>query len=230
MDDDETFEALSKVIEPELQPARRLRRPWVRAVSVLPYAAFCVTVLIVTRGLRGDADVVGPWLLWGFGSVQLIAAFLVFRKVLRESIPGKTGRPQAWLGALGVVLFLQLAVAALTNAQSPRILSPERAMSVGLTCMGIMSIVGVPVLLLGLTLASKGLPARPRIIGLVSGLAGGLIAEAVYRSHCPYTHLTHMLAWHSGAVVLLGSLGFFSGAVWDLKRTGAWRQRRSPRK
>lgn len=226
MDDDKTLAALAKAIEPELEPTPRLSAPWKRAVGVVPYAALCLSVLTVTRGLRGDSDVVGPWLLWGLGSVQLIAAFFVFRSVLREALPGSSGRPKAWLLALGVVLSLQIGISMLTQAKSPVFLASERALTVGLTCFGIMSMVGVPVLILGLFLASRGLPARPRIIGLVAGLAGGLLAEAVYRTHCPYTHLTHMLSWHTGAVVLLGALGFFAGATWDLKRTAEWKRRR----
>lgn len=226
MDDDKTLEALTAAIRPETEPIRKIAPPWRRALVLVPYALVAVAVLTLSRGVRSDAALLGPWFLFGVSAVQLAASYALFRIVLRETIPGSSSRPWAWTAAAGLVVLVQLASSEWTAIRSPYPMAAGRELSVGAACLGFMSVIGVPVLLFGMIYASRGIPLRPRLTGLSLGLVGGLAAEAIYRTHCPYSHLGHMVAWHTGAVVFLALVGFFAGTVWELQRVERWRQRR----
>lgn len=227
MADDKTLEALTAAIESEESAAPRMSTPWRRAFVLVPYALVALAVLTVIRGARPDAEILGRWMLFGLSAVQLAASYALFRFVLHEAIPGRATRPWTWVGVASGVVVLQLGVSEWTQHRSPFPMDPERAFGIGSTCLGLMTLVGVPMLAIGMVLASRGLPLRPRLTGLATGLVGGLLAEAIYRTHCPYTHLTHMLVWHAGAVAFLALVGFFAGAAWEAQRVERWRERRA---
>jgi hypothetical protein len=180
-------------------------------------------------GVRSDASSLGYVFLWGLSFAQLFLAYGMFYLLVRETIPGHSARPTLWIATFVVIVIAQLGVAYVSFTRSPVVLDPDSTLRIGAICLSSMSLIGLPVLAVFLTLASRGLPLRPRITGLASGLVGGLVAEAIYRTHCPYTHLDHMFPWHTTAVALLGLVGFFAGAAWELSRVRAWRQRRGSR-
>lgn len=177
--------------------------------------------------MRSDASTLGFGLLWGLTLLQLLMAYGVFYLVIRETLPGNAARPALWIAIFVAVILAQLGVSRVTFWSSPMVIEPERALRVGASCLYRMSLIGLPVLGLCLFLASRGLPLRPRVTGLASGLLGGLVAEAIYRTHCPFSHFDHMLPWHTGAVAVLGLAGFFAGAAWELTRVRRWRHRRN---
>jgi hypothetical protein len=206
-----------------------MRAPWRRALAIVPVALLLLAAIALRLGVRSDASALGFSLLWGLSLLQLLLAYGIFYLLVRETIPGSSARPALWVVTFVAVTLAQLGVGYLTFSRSPMIVEPERALRVGATCLYRMSLIGVPILALGLVVASRGLPLRPRITGLGAGLLGGLVAEAIYRTHCPFAHLDHMLPWHTSAVALLGIVGFFAGAAWELARVRHWRERRSPR-
>jgi hypothetical protein len=227
MGEDKTFESLAAAIESDTSRVRADPSPGKKAIGILPYALLALATMTLVFGLRRDASELGAWVLWGLGAVQLLVAYGIFLLVVRDTIPGRAARPGIWLAALVAVVGAQLGVAYLTFGRSPLMVPSEREVAIGASCLARMTLVALPVLLLALVVASRGLPLRPRIIGLVSGFASGLVAEAVYRTHCPFSHTSHVLPWHGGAVALLGLIGFFAGAVWGLRQTRMWRRRRS---
>ena len=86
--------------------------------------------------------------------------------------------------------------------------------------------IGLLPLAIGLFLVARGLLHRPVLSGLSIGLASGLVAESLYRAHCPYSGFEHMLPWHSGAIVLMSMAGLVAGWVWSRRQTREWRGRR----
>jgi hypothetical protein len=185
--------------------------------------------IALSLGVRSDATKLGFTLLWGLSFLQLTLAYGIFYLVIRETVPGNAARPALWLATFVAIILVQLGVGQVTFWASPTIIQPERALRVGASCLYRMSLIGLPVLGLCLILASRGLPLRPRMTGLAAGLLSGLVAEAIYRTHCPFSHVGHMLPWHTGAVAVLGLAGFFTGVVWELARVRHWRHRRSAR-
>lgn len=216
-------------IQPDIARVDRIATPWRRALAILPLALLVLTAVTLRLGVRSDASALGFGFLWGLTFLQLVVAYVIFYVLVRETIPGRSARPAHWVAAFIVIVLAQLCVGYLTFTQSPMLVDPERALRVGASCLYRMSLIGLPVLALGLFLASRGLPMRPRITGLAAGLIGGLVAEAIYRTHCPFSHLDHMFPWHTSAVAILGLVGFFAGAAWELGRARQWRQRRSHR-
>lgn len=206
-----------------------MRAPWRRALAVAPIALLLLAAVTLRLGVRSDASTLGFGLLWGLTFLQLLLAYGIFYFLIRETMPGSSARPALWVGTFVAVVVAQLGVGYVTYSQSPIVIETERALPVGATCLYRMSLIGLPILALGLVVASRGLPLRPRITGLGAGLIGGLAAEAIYRTHCPFAHLEHMFPWHTSAVALLGIVGFFAGAAWELARVRQWRERRTRR-
>lgn len=226
---DETFDRLRLEISRDLKPVRPLSSAWVRVLFLVPYALLALAVLLLVSDLRADAPELGPEILWGLATLQLLVAYLVFSIALRQAVPGDTAGSKPWLGFPALVLGVQFGVAMWTYRYSGLVVPPERVVTYGLVCFGMMAVIGLAPLAGGLLLLSRGLPLKPRLAGLVSGFAAGLLAEAVYRTHCSFSQWSHIVPWHGGAVVLLGLAGFWAGLLWDERRLREWRTRHSPR-
>jgi hypothetical protein len=227
---DETFQRIRSEIAHDMRPVRRLSSGWLRALFVLPYALLALVLLLLVTGLRSDSQDLGLEVLWGLGFLQLLSAYLIFSVALRQAVPGDAVNPKFWLASPALALLVPMVVAIWTYMESPLEIPAERVLGYGLACFSLTSLLGVLPLVIGLWLLSRGLPLRPRVAGLLTGLGGGLLAEAVYRMHCPYSHLSHVLPWHGGAVLLLGLVGFCSGVLWENRRLRQWQdQHRSLR-
>ena len=214
----------------DFQPVRPMASAGSLAVkAVVVTAALLVAGVLTLLGLRGDADAVGPWTLWGAFVFELVLTYALFAMLFSETVPSRKLRPSVWAAVPPLIFAVQLGVAYLTYLNSPLTPALDRATSVGVTCMGRMALMGLIPLGLGFWLLSRGLPLRPRLSGLLVGLVSGLLADSVYRLHCPYSAHQHILNWHSVAVLLLGILGFGAGVLWDLMAIRRWRARRSGR-
>ena len=203
---------------------------FILAARVVAIAAVLLTtVVLITLGLRRDAAELGPWMLWGLLLLELALIYGLFAVLFSEVVPSRKLRTAVWLLIPPVILAVQLIVAYVTYLRSPLQPTLERATTVGLSCMGWMVLIGLVPMALGFWLLSRGLPLRPRLSGLMVGLVAGLVADAVYRLHCPYSALDHIFSWHSASVLLLGILGFIAGTFWDRLTIRRWRARRAPK-
>jgi hypothetical protein len=90
-----------------------------------------------------------------------------------------------------------------------------------------ISLLGVVPALTALWLLTRGLPLRPKLAGLFAGLAGGMLAEGVYRLHCGLSHPGHVAPWHTGAVLVIGLLGGVFGLWWERNRIRRFLNQRS---
>ena len=224
MSNDETFQRIRSEIAQDLRPVKRLSSGWLRALFILPYAFFALAVLLLALGLRSDSENLGPGVLWGLGFLQLMVAYFIFYIALRQAVPGEAVGPRVWLAFPAIILLVQMVVAMWTYRYSPLEIPSERVLPYGLACFSLTSLFAVVPLVIGLWLLSRGLALRPRVAGLLTGLGGGLLAEAVYRMHCPFSQLTHVLPWHGGAVLMLGLVGFCSGVLWEALRLRRWEE------
>lgn len=226
MDDRATLEK-----QLEFEPVHPMTSSWwLAGKAVVVTAALLVACVLALLGLRGDAVAVGPWTLWGAFLFELGLTYALFAALFSEAVPSRKLKPSVWLSVPLLIFAAQLAVAYLTYLQSPLTPTAERVTTVGLMCMGRMALMGLIPLGLGFWLLSRGLPLRPRLSGLLVGLVSGLLADSVYRLHCPYSAHEHILNWHSVAVLLLGILGFGAGTLWDLMILRRWRDRRRERR
>ncbi len=220
---DETFDRIRSRIASDLRPVKPLRRDWIRSLFVIPYALAGLGVLLLSLGLRRDAQELGPEILWGLAVLEFLAAYLIVFVALRQAVPGNTTSPRVWVGLPLLALALQSGVAWWSYQSSPLPVPPGQTLRYGMACFGLMSVFGLVPLALSLWLLSRGLPLRPRIAGLLAGFGGGLVAEAIYRSHCPYSNLNHVITWHGGAILMLGLMGFCCGVWWESLRARRWR-------
>jgi len=54
---------------------------------------------------------------------------------------------------------------------------------------------------------SRGAPTRPRLAGLIAGLAAGGIGGAVYATHCVDDSALFLVTWYTIAIGLVGAVG-----------------------
>jgi hypothetical protein len=76
-------------------------------------------------------------------------------------------------------------------------------------------ILGIPFLVVVTWLAARALPICARTVGLLSGVGGGVMADATWRMVCPVSEPSHVLSSHLGPVVFLGAIGFLLGWAWE---------------
>jgi hypothetical protein len=223
---DETFTRIRSEVSRDLRPVKPLSSGWVRALFLLPYALLTLAVFLFGVGLRSDARALGPAILWGLLILQLLFAYLILFVALRHGVPGNAVSPKMWLGLPLLVLSLQVGVALLTYQYSPLEPPPDRVEQYGLICLGTMSFLGLVPLAVVVWLLSRGFPLQPRVAGLLTGFGSGLVAEALYRTHCPYSNMSHILVWHVGAVLMLGLVGLCCGLYWESRRLRRWERQR----
>jgi hypothetical protein len=146
-------------------------------------------------------------LSWLPSCVALGLAYLLFVLAGRESIPGEGIRPVPailWsLAACGI----HLAIAHLTYQESPLRLPPDHAGEAHTMCIVATLAIGAPLILFGVRIARRGLLIRPWVAGLLTGVSAGVVADAVWRLHCPYTGPEHFFLAHTGPYLALTVIG-----------------------
>jgi hypothetical protein len=91
----------------------------------------------------------------------------------------------------------------------------EYVWSLCLLCFRHELLLGLPFLLVISWLAVRALPVRPRTIGLLSGVGGGIVADATFRLICPGSDPTHVMSGHLAPIFVLGVLGYLLGFIWE---------------
>lgn len=228
LDKSQSEEDLLGELEKQLEftPVDPLPSPWALSARVVGIAApLLATSLLVVLNLRVDHDAVGPWILWGGLAVELAVLFLLFALLFSETVPSRRIRTTLWLLVPVTVIALQIGVSQATFLASPLEPALERSFAAGTGCMRRMLLLGVLPLALGLWLATKGTP-RPALAGTMLGLFSGLLAESVYRLHCPYSGLEHVLRWHTPTILIMGLVGLAAGLAWDYTAVREWSRRR----
>jgi hypothetical protein len=187
-------------IAADLEPARPLRPPLVRALVLAPIAAAIVIAVPALHFFRSDMPALGLLRAWGFSIGQAIAGIVVVAVALREAIPGRS-LPRA-LGAAIVAcgLAIPAVVLALTSNAFDIGPAPGHEFADGIGCFRVSAVAALPALMVAAFLAARALPMRPSFAGAIYGLGSGLIADAGLRLYCEYSQPEHVLLAHGGAI------------------------------
>jgi hypothetical protein len=129
--------------------------------------------------------------------------------VAREGIPGAHVPLTYIICGVAVLLAARVVLAVATYAQNPCEAPPGEFLRLVLACTGAIIVLATPLLLLVWYSVRKALPTRPAFCGLLAGLAAGVAAETLWRLHCPYSDLAHVLTTHIAPLALLAGIGAF---------------------
>lgn len=212
---------LKEEVGRDLAPVTPLRAPSVSALVTLPLGLFVASIVLVVYGLRGDAAGLGLWPLWGPAFAMVAAAYALVVLALRERIPGASASRVWWVALPVGAIVLQLASALYTYGYAG---PSSSAVSWGRksVCLWHIPLLALPAVLVVLWLLSRGLTFRPRLAGLMGGLSGGVLSEGIFRLHCAWSEPSHIIPWHTGAILLTGVLGLLGGVWWERRKLDAW--------
>ncbi len=222
MSRDSGFERVRREVASNLVPVTPLRSPWKTALVALPLVVATLSLVLVYFGLRSDAEAIGPWPLWGPATLMILAAYGALVMALAQRSPETTVSWVWWTALPVAVVGLQLGGAYWTYLQSQPPLAGGQSEAM---CFWRVSLLGLPSVLIVLWLLSRGFPLRPKVAALTAGTAGGVLAEGIYRLHCGLSHPSHIVTWHTGAVLVMGLLGLLTGLWWERRRLDAWPER-----
>jgi len=211
-------EALRRAVEAEMRPVRPLSPVWRRTLTVAAIAAAAVAAALATYSLRDDLGVIPQWLGWGSSAMQFLIGVVLIGLALREAVPGRAVPPGAAAGALVLGFAFQLAVSVATWVASPGPAFSWAGFTGGVVCMRNEITFALPALIVTLWLVVRALPLRPAMAGAFGGTGAGLVADGINHLLCPMSDLRHVVAWHTGAVLLLALAGWLAGALWERAR------------
>jgi Negative regulator of sigma F len=191
---------LRETIARDLKPARPLRSPWIRALTLLPIAAVVVIAIPSLHVFRSDLAALGIVRTWGFSFGQALAGVLIVATALRESIPGRTLSRAGLLLTFAIGLVVPFVVILLTATRFDIGSAPGQGFAEGASCFRLSAMAAVPALVAAAILTARALPVRPLVAGALYGLGCGLMADAGLRLYCDYTSPLHVLLAHGGAI------------------------------
>ena len=212
---------LREAIVSDFQPVRPLHQAWVRTMLAVAILAVVLAFVLAKASLRPDMDQLPMWLSWGCSILQLALGILLIGLALREAIPGE-GIPR---GAVRIAALTALAVQILvgiaTSIYSPAITMPGSGIAPGIGCFKHETAMALPTFAVTLWLVFRALPLRAPTAGLLGGAGATVASDAVIHLLCPMSNLSHVLVWHTGAVILFMAVGWVSGMIWERIR---WRR------
>ena len=213
--------SLREAIEGDLQPVRPLHPAWMRTMLAVAIMAVVLAFVLAKASLRPDMDQLPMWLSWGCSVLQLALGILLVSMALREAVPGEGVPGGAVRAAAVTALVMQILVGVATSVYSPAITMPGSGIAPGIGCLKHETIMALPTFLVTLWLVFRALPLRAPTAGLLGGAGATVASDGIIHLLCPMSNLSHVLVWHSGAVILFMALGWTAGAIWESLR---WRR------
>ncbi len=200
--------ALRDLIAGDLRPVRPLWEPWKRALVLAPLGLLLlVGVPTWWYHVRGDAHALGWTLLWGSSLIQIAAGVLLISMAFRQVVPGKQASGWTSGAALALGIGLALTVTFVTWRVSPTVAPPRLWSLYNEFCFRHSFVNGLPVLVVALVFAARGLMWRPAVVGALAGLAAGLMSDSGWRAFCGTSQPSHVLIGHVGAILALAACG-----------------------
>jgi hypothetical protein len=206
-------ESLRQSIAEEMEPVCPLSAPWKRILWVVPLAVLAFFLPVGILGTRPDLDQLGVILAWLPVLVQLLLGIGFLAMALHEAVPGRCVSRGAVAALIVAALVLHGSVNAAIWWLYP--VPAENTLSLWWMCFRHELILGIPFLIVATWLAVRALPICARTVGLVSGVGGGVMADATWRMICPVSQPSHVLSAHLGPIVFLGAIGFLLGWAWE---------------
>jgi hypothetical protein len=211
----ETRSRIRELVAADFRPVRPLRTPWVRAMALAPLAAAMLALLpLVIFHVRTDVDRLSPLVTWGASIGQAVLGLALGIAACRQVVPGQWQRPAVTVGWLAGAAAGVAAVMWMTWGASPVSLPPSLWRESTYACLQQSFLDGLPVLVVALVLASRGLAARPALVGALAGLSAGTISDAAWRMVCVVTEPSHVGIGHMGAVLALALTGSAALSAW----------------
>jgi hypothetical protein len=204
---------LRQSIAEEMKPVCPLAAPWKRILWVVPLAILAFFLPMTVLGPRPDLDQLGLLLAWLPVLVQLMLGVGFMAMALHEAVPGRCVSRGAVAGLIVAALALHVSVNGTIWWLYP--VPADNTWSLWWLCFRHELILGIPFLVVVTWLAARALPICARTVGLLSGVGGGVMADATWRMVCPVSEPSHVLSSHLGPVVFLGAIGFLLGWAWE---------------
>ncbi len=179
-------------------------------------------------GLRSDHEALGVFWLWGVSALEIVAALLLVILMSREAFPGRSADIITLSAVVGVAGVFHLAGCWASFRGSPTTIPAGQEFQAWLFCFCLELGLGIPMAWVAFVFARRGFVSFPWRVGLLSGLGGGLLGDAIWHLICPYSALVHTLTAHTGGILAVAFAGTLLAALWDRTRLRAWRARRSP--
>lgn len=211
---------LRQALDDDHAAVRPLHPVWMRVVVASAITAAVLAFVLANASLRTDIDLLPMWLSWGCSALQAVFGLTLVGLALREGVPGAGAPAGAVRLAAATALALQIAVGVATSIYSPAIPIPGNAISPGVGCLKHEAMMALPTFVLTLWLLLRALPLRAPTAGLVGGAGATVAADAAIHLLCPMANLSHVLVWHTGAVLLFMAAGWLLGHAWDRIRFG----------
>ncbi len=219
MTDVQLPENLRRLVQRDLQPVRPVASPFHRTTLVAAVSLLIMAAIVTTSALRPDLSSLPIWLGWGSSAVEIMLGLALVCAAVREGIPAASLPLGLRWVLLGAAVLVNFSTAVVTWLHSHGPASSHQA-CLGYVCLRSELLLGLPALALTLFLVVRAYPLRPSLAGLFGGAGAGLLADGVEHLLCPVSDLTHVLVWHTGAIVLLMLFGWLAGTIWETLRDG----------
>jgi len=206
---------LRSAIAADLRPVRPLPSPILRALVVAGWIPAAVALVLALLGLRRDLALLGWPMAVGQLALEAALGLVLVALALAEAVPARGVAHAHAAAALGLAAAAFVVQAAVARSASAGVAVPNPFVSHGPPCFALQVLVGLPALAVVAVLVVRAAPLRAVWAGVLGGAGVGLIADGIYRLHCPVTDLRHVLLWHGAAVVLLALAGVAAGLVWE---------------
>lgn len=209
---------LREAIENDHRPVRPLHPAWMRTILAIAILAVVLAFVLAKASLRPDIAELPMWLSWGCSTLQLALGVLLLALALREAVPGEGIPGGAVRIAAATALAVQVLVGIATSIYSPAITMPGSGIAPGIGCLKHEAVMALPTFVVTLWMVFRALPLRAPTAGLLGGAGATVASDAVIHLLCPMSNLSHVLVWHSGAMVLFMILGWAAGRIWERQR------------
>ena len=206
---------LRRAVAADLRPVRLLLSPARRSLAVAAWVPVAIALVLSLLGLRSDASVLGLGMTWGPLILETILGLALVALALAQSVPARGPARGVLAATLATAALAFVAQALLTRGASAGAAVENPLVTHGFGCFALQVIVGLPALVLVGVLVVRAAPLRAAWAGVLGGAGAGLVADGVYRLHCPITDLRHVLVWHGGAAAFLSLAGMAAGVAWE---------------
>ena len=211
---------LEERLATDLRPVRAFQPDRACALVVALGFGVGLGVLWPWLGLRPDANVLGPQWLWGPTALSVTIGAVLISLALRRVIPGNLPSYPALVTSaiLGLVVWVLPYLA--VYARSPVVVPPDKALRIGLLCVGMEVCLGAPAMLLLLWLAHRGIAVEPMPAAIVGAFGVSLVSDSVWRLICQYSHPAHVATSHGPGMVVVVLVGVGLVYLWDRRQLG----------
>jgi hypothetical protein len=220
-------EELMQAVARDLRPVSPSPQPVHLAVRLAPLALLVSWLLLAAMGMRRDAGMLGPLVLWGASGLQFVAAIVLVWIAAREATPARRLPRQMVSIAAGAAFLVVVLVSLLTHSASVALRPvPGTPWPLDLACGLGSTIAGGILVLLFAWMFRNSVATRPTVAGALYGAAAGLVINADWRIVCPGSNLRHALGAHGAAIIATVLLGALIGRFLAARKLST-RKRRS---